>query len=74
MIEQNEIENSDVSILLEHKKRYKLHFDEEIAERIQIFCEIFNLKLSKFIVNTVIYYLYVIEDDIESNENTIIGR
>ena len=74
MIEQNEIENSNVSILKEYKKRYKLYIDVEIAERIQIFCEIFNVKLNKFIVNTVIYYLYVIEDDIESNENSLIGR
>ena len=74
MREQNKIENSNISILAEHKKRYKLHFDEEIAERVQMFCEIFNVKLNKFIVNTVIYYLYVIEDDIESNEKTLIGR
>lgn len=74
MIKQNKIENSDDSILTKHKKRYKLHVDEKIAERIQIFCEIFNIKLNKFVVDTVIYYLYVIEDDIESNENAIIGK
>ena len=73
MMGQNEIENSNVLASTENK-RYKLHFDQVISEKIQDFCRIFKVKLNKFIVNSVGCYLYDIEDDIYSKEYDLIGR
>ena len=73
MMEQTEIENSNV-LPLAGNKRYKLHFDQVISGKIRDFCEIFKVKLNKFIVSSVGCYLYDIEDDIYSKEYNLIGR
>ncbi|MEE9379698.1 MAG: hypothetical protein V3V33_16860 [Candidatus Lokiarchaeia archaeon] len=73
MSEQNEIENSNTLAPMIKKGRYTLHFDEVTEGKIQDFCEIFSIELKKFIVNTVGYFLFIIEDDIESNAYDLIG-
>ena len=71
--EPNEIENSNVLVSTENKKRYALHFNEDYTRRIRAFCESFFIDLNVFIVNAVRDYLYAIEDDIESNAFDLIG-
>lgn len=73
MIEPNEIEDSKVLPTIENKKRYKLQFNEDTIGTIRVFCESFHIELNKFIVNTVGYFLYDIENDIESKEYDLIG-
>ena len=74
MIEQNEIENSNVLILTENKMRFSLRFSKEIIRKIRVFCESFFIELNEFVINTIRYYLYDIRDDIESNKFDLIGR
>ena len=71
MIEQNEIENSNVLILAGNKMRFTLRFSKETIRKIRVFCESFFIGLDDFILNTIKYYLYEIREDIESNFDLI---
>lgn len=68
MMEPKETEDSNVLPTIENEKRYELHFNEEIAGRIQVFCESFRIEVIHFIVKTVESRLYTIARDIENNE------
>ncbi len=74
MIEQNEIENSNVLILPENKMRFSLRFSKEIIRKIRVFCESFFIELNEFVINTISYDLYDIREDIKSNKFDLIGR
>ena len=74
MIEQNEIENSNVLILPENKMRFSLRFSKEIIRKIRVFCESFFIESNEFVINTISYYLYDIREDIGSNKFDLIGR
>lgn len=67
-IEPKDIEDSKVLPTIEKEKRYELHFNEETAGRIQVFCESFRIEENHFIVKTVESQLYAIARDIENNE------
>jgi len=73
MIDQNEIENSNVSALIKDEIRFSLRFSKEIIRKIRVFCESFFIELNEFVINTISYYLYDIREDIESNKFDLIG-
>ncbi len=72
-IKPNEIEDSNVLLTIENKKRYKLRLNEDMIAKVRAFCESFHVELNKFIVNTVGYFLFEIEDDIGSTGFDLIG-
>jgi len=72
-IEPKEIEDSKVLPTIENEKRYKLRFSKDMIGKVRAFCEAFLIELNKFIVNTVGYFLFDIEDDIGSKGFDLIG-
>jgi len=57
-----------------NQKRYKLYFDEDTDKKIRAFCEVFNIELNAFIVDTVRADLYDIEEDIHQKDFDTIGK
>ena len=56
-----------------YTKRYILHFNKEIAEKIRLFCEVFFLNTSYFIEKTVATELFSIQCDLEGDLDMFIG-
>ncbi len=54
-------------------KRYILHFNKKTAEKIRLFCEVFYLDTSYFIVKTLIPELYFIQEDMEEDREVFAG-
>ncbi len=48
-------------------RRYTLRFDMRTAEKIRLFCEVFYLDTSYFIVKTLIPELFFIQEDMEED-------
>ena len=57
-----------------NQKQYKLYFDECTDGKIRTFCEVFNIELNTFIINTVKSYLYEIGDDLGDEDYDTIGK
>ncbi len=72
--EKSEIKNSNALSSIENRKTYELHFDEVTDGKIRVFCEVFDLELNNFIVNTVKDDLYVIGANIHQNDYDTIGK
>jgi len=72
--EKNEIKNSNELSSLESRISYKLYFDEGTDGKIRMFCEVFNIELNNFIVNTVKSYLYEIGNDLGDGDYDTIGK
>ena len=53
--------------------RYKLYFDNKTAQKIKLFCEVFYLDTSYFIVKTLIPELYFIQEDMEEDHEVFAG-
>lgn len=55
-------------------KLYELYFDEDTNGKIQALCEVFDIELNIFIVNTVRDAFYVIEGDLYQKDYDNIGK
>lgn len=73
MMEPSEIEDSNIFSPIKNKNKYILHFAEDTERKIKVLCETFSIELNVFIINTVGYFLYNIEDDIDSNKYDLTG-
>ena len=53
---------------------YTLCFDKKTAEKINLFCEVFYLDTSYFVVKTLIPELYFIQEDLEEDHDIFAGH
>jgi len=51
-----------------NQKQYHLHFDIEMAGRIQVFCDSFHIEVNHFVVKTIESRLNFIAEEIEDRE------